>query len=85
MPWDGGVFFLFGKTSLILSNFDHFYKYSSMFKISHLGVSNFDFLSLCIFRTNKHNAVPILSLISKLKSRYLGNGVVLESVIKLVL
>ena len=79
MPWDGGVFFLFRKTSLTPSNFGHYYKYSLMFKTFHLGVSNFDFLSLCPFCIEKINAVPILPLIPKLKSHHFGNGVALES------
>jgi hypothetical protein len=54
-----------------------------MFKTSHLGVSKFDFLSLCPFHTEKPNAVPILPLTPKLKSCHFGNGVVLELGVKL--
>jgi hypothetical protein len=32
-----------------------------MFKTSHLGVSNFGFLSLCPFHTKNPNRMPILS------------------------
>jgi hypothetical protein len=54
-----------------------------MFKTSHLGVSKFGFLSLCPFRTENPNEIPILSLTPKLKLRRFGNGVVLESKVKL--
>jgi hypothetical protein len=50
-----------------------------MFKTSHLGVSKFDFLSLCPFRIENHNEMPILSLAPKLKLRRFGNGIILES------
>jgi hypothetical protein len=49
------------------------------FKISHLGVSKFGFLSFCPFRIENHNAMPILLLTLKLKPLYFENGVVLES------
>jgi hypothetical protein len=64
-------------------NFGHFCKYPPMFKTSHLGVSKFGFLSLCSFCTENHNEMPILPLTPKLKLRHFGNGVVLESRIKL--
>jgi hypothetical protein len=54
-----------------------------MFKTSHLGVLKFGFLSLCPFRTENPNGMPILSLTPKLKLRHFENGVVLESWIKL--
>jgi hypothetical protein len=38
-----------------------------MFKISHLGVSKFGFLSLYLFRTENPNKMPILLLTQKLK------------------
>jgi hypothetical protein len=64
-------------------NFGHFCKYLPMFKTSHLGVSNFNFLSLCLFRTENPNGMSILPLTPKLKLRRFGNGVVLESKVKL--
>jgi hypothetical protein len=56
-----------------------------MFKTSHLGVSKFGFLLLCPFRTENPNGMLILSLTPKLKLHRLGNGVVLESGVKLAL
>ena len=49
---------LLGKTSLTSLNFYGFYKYPSIFKTSHLGVSNFGFLSLYPFRTENVNFIP---------------------------
>jgi hypothetical protein len=54
-----------------------------MFKTSHLGVSKFGFLSLCPFRTENPNGMSILPLIPKLKLPRFGNGVILESGVKL--
>jgi hypothetical protein len=56
-----------------------------MFKTSHLGVSKFGFLSLCLFRTENPNKMPILLLTQKLKLSHFGNGVVLKSRVKLAL
>ena len=53
-------FFLKGKTSLTPLNFDHCCRYPPMFKTSHLSVSKFGFLSLCPFRTENPNEMPIL-------------------------
>jgi hypothetical protein len=77
--------FIFGETSLILLNFGYFCKYPPTFKTSHLGVSKFGFLSLCPFRTENLNAMPILLQTPKLKPRRFGNSVVLESGVKLIL
>jgi hypothetical protein len=54
-----------------------------MFKTYHLSVSKFGFLSFCPFRIKNLNEMPILPLTPKLKLRYFGNGVVLESGVKL--
>jgi hypothetical protein len=54
-----------------------------MFKISHLGVLKFGFLSLCSFRKENPNEMPILPLTPKLKLRRFGNDVVLDSMVKL--
>jgi hypothetical protein len=67
------------KLHLPLLNFGHFLNILPMFKTSHLGVSKFGFLSLCSFRTENPNGMPILPLTPKLKLRHFGNGVVLES------
>ena len=56
-----------------------------MFKTSHLGVSEFVFLSLCPFHIENPNRMLILPLTPKLKVRRFGNGVVLESGLKLAL
>jgi hypothetical protein len=40
--------------------FGHFCRYSSIFKTSHFGVSNFIFLSLYPFRTENPNRISIL-------------------------
>jgi hypothetical protein len=55
------------------------------FKTFHLGVSKFGFLSLCLFRTENLNAMPILPLHPKLKLRRFGNDIVLELGVKLAL
>jgi hypothetical protein len=79
------VIFFFWKLHLLPLNFDHSCKYSPTFKTSHLGVSKFDFLLLCPFQIENPNGMPILPLAPKLKPRRFGNGVVLESGVKLAL
>jgi hypothetical protein len=64
-----------GKTSLTLLNFVYFCRYPLMFKSSHLGISNFDFLSLCPFCIENPNGMSILNQ-SRQSSG--GFGVVLE-------
>jgi hypothetical protein len=49
-----------------------------MFKISHLNISKFDFILLCLFRTKNHNEMSILPLTPKLKLHHFENGIVLE-------
>jgi hypothetical protein len=54
-----------------------------MFKTFYLGVLKYGFLSLCPFRTENPNGMPILPLTPKLKLRHFGNGVIFESGVKL--
>ena len=49
-----------------------------MFKTSHLDVSKFDFLSLCLFHTENLNGMPILPMTPKLKLHRFENDVILE-------
>ena len=50
----------FEKILLTPLKFSYFYRYSLMFKSSHLGILKFDFLSLCPFRTKNPNEISIL-------------------------
>jgi hypothetical protein len=56
-----------------------------MFKISHLGVLKFSFLSLYPFRTENHNRILILPLTPKQKPHCFENGIILELWVKLAL
>ena len=54
-----------------------------MFKTSHLDISKFDFLLLCLFHTENLNGMPILPITPKLKLHRFENDVILELRVKL--